>query len=209
MPKISDERRAERRAAILAAARASFEINGLHAATMDDIIRRSGLSAGAVYSYFPTKDELIEAALASSMADLAQMLARIFDRAPPMTPAELIGRATAAIQEFSKQDGGDRTRIAMHGWSEALRNAKLRTTMAAIYRAFRESLLTVAQRWRVTGMIPLDAEPAEAASVLFSLILGFVAQEAILGDVDPERHWRGLAAIAGESQQARTAVSTN
>src|SRR5450432_2904863 len=41
MPKISNERRAERRATILAAARACFEMNGLHAATMDDIVRRS------------------------------------------------------------------------------------------------------------------------------------------------------------------------
>jgi AcrR family transcriptional regulator len=167
MPKISDERRAERRAAILAAARASFEINGLHAATMDDIIRRSGLSAGAVYSYFPSKDELIEAALASSMADLAEILAPIFAHAPPLPPAELIGQTTAAIQHFSRQDGGDRTRIAMHGWSEAVRNAKLRASMAAIYLAFRESLFSVAKRWRAAGMIPLESDPAETASIFF------------------------------------------
>src|SRR5450631_681566 len=174
-------------------------MNGLHAATMDDIVRRSGLSAGAVYSYFPTKDELIEAALASSMADLAEMLTPIFDGAPPMTPSELIGQATAAMQQFSHQDGGDRMRIAMHGWSEALRNEKLRMTIAAIYRGVRQSLIAVAQRWRAAGMIAVDPDPAEAASVLFSLILGFVAQSAILGDADPKRHERGLAAMTVES----------
>ena len=48
MPKISDERRAARRMQILEAAWTCFQRQGLHATTMDDIIRAAGLSAGAV-----------------------------------------------------------------------------------------------------------------------------------------------------------------
>ena len=46
MPKISDERRAARRKQILEAAWACFQKQGLHATTMDNIIRGAGLSAG-------------------------------------------------------------------------------------------------------------------------------------------------------------------
>ena len=70
MPKISDERRAARHAQILDAAWTCFQRQGLHATTMDDIIRASGLSAGAVYSYFPSKEELIFAAVTTSLAGL-------------------------------------------------------------------------------------------------------------------------------------------
>ena len=59
MPKISDERRAERRAQILDAARRCFHGQGLHATSMADIIKASGLSAGAVYGYFASKEDLV------------------------------------------------------------------------------------------------------------------------------------------------------
>lgn len=195
MPKISDERRAERRAAILDAARACFERDGLHATTMNDIIRRSGLSAGAVYGYFASKEELIHAALTTSMASLGATLAPILGRVPPLPPAEFIRELAGAIQRFARRDDIDLTRLAMHGWSEVQRDDALRATMQAIYAGLREQLAGVAEQWRTRGMIGADADPDEVASMLFSLVLGFVAQSAILGDADPDQHARGLAAI--------------
>lgn len=195
MPKISDERRAERRDAIIDAARACFERGGLHATTMNDIIRRSGLSAGAVYGYFASKEELIHAALTTSMASLGATLAPILVSKPPLPPAEFIRELTGAIQRFAKRDDIDVTRLAMHGWSEVQRDDALRATLQAIYGELRQQLAGVAERWRACGMISADADPDEVASLLFSLVLGFVAQSAILEDADPDRHARGLAAI--------------
>lgn len=48
----------ERRSEILAAAQRVFLERGLDAATMDEIARAAGLSKGALYLYFPSKDEL-------------------------------------------------------------------------------------------------------------------------------------------------------
>ncbi len=61
MPKISDERKLERSQQILDAARRCFIDKGFHRASMSDVIRESGLSAGAVYSYYSSKEELIAA----------------------------------------------------------------------------------------------------------------------------------------------------
>ena len=49
MPKVSQEHRDARRAQILRAAAACFERKGYQRTTMADIIRESGLSAGAIY----------------------------------------------------------------------------------------------------------------------------------------------------------------
>jgi AcrR family transcriptional regulator len=195
MPKISDERRAQRREVILAAARACFERNGLHATKMDDIIRRSGLSAGAVYSYFGTKDELVLAALTSSMAELGIAFAPLFDPAKTLPPLEFVTELTATLRRFTKKDGVDRTRIAMHGWSEQQRNEGIRATMQAIYHGLRGQIQGVAERWRASGIISADAVDGDVASLIFSLVLGFVAQTAILGEVDPARHARALAEL--------------
>ncbi len=61
MPKISDRQRESRRQQILEAALACFSANGFHQTGMADIVRQSGLSHGAVYLYFQSKDDLIEA----------------------------------------------------------------------------------------------------------------------------------------------------
>src|SRR5580698_7659121 len=61
MPKISDKQREGRRQQILEAALACFAEDGFHQTGMADIVKRSGLSHGAVYLYFQSKDDLIEA----------------------------------------------------------------------------------------------------------------------------------------------------
>ena len=66
VPKISEERKLERSLQILDAARRCFAEKGFHRASMADVIRESGLSAGAVYSYYSSKEELV-AAVAKSV----------------------------------------------------------------------------------------------------------------------------------------------
>src|ERR1700689_3646892 len=61
MPKISQTQRDSRRERVLEAALACFSENGFHQTGMADIVRRSGMSHGAVYVYFPSKEDIIEA----------------------------------------------------------------------------------------------------------------------------------------------------
>ena len=58
VPKISEERKAERREQILAAARSCFAENGYEGATVARLEEASGLSRGAIFNYFANKEEL-------------------------------------------------------------------------------------------------------------------------------------------------------
>jgi len=58
MPKVSVEHEQMRRQQILDAALACFSRRGYHATSMEDIVREAGLSVGAIYTYFPSKEEL-------------------------------------------------------------------------------------------------------------------------------------------------------
>ena len=58
MPKISDERRAERLEQILEGARRCFAENGYEGATVTKLEREIGLSRGAIFNYFPSKEDL-------------------------------------------------------------------------------------------------------------------------------------------------------
>ena len=58
MPKISDERRAERLEQILEGARRCFAENGYEGATVAKLEHTIGLSRGAIFNYYPSKEDL-------------------------------------------------------------------------------------------------------------------------------------------------------
>src|SRR3954451_13259143 len=61
VPRVSEEPLIARREQILAAARTCFLSQGLHNTSMQDLIQEAGLSVGAVYRYFKSKNEIINA----------------------------------------------------------------------------------------------------------------------------------------------------
>src|SRR4051794_36983611 len=80
MPKVSAAHEQAVRARIVDAALRVFAEKGYHAATMQDVVRRSGLSVGAIYTYFRSKDDLFLAGcdISSGVAlgELANRLVR-------------------------------------------------------------------------------------------------------------------------------------
>jgi AcrR family transcriptional regulator len=58
-----DERKAENRAKLLAAARKVFSEKGLGAATARDIIRETDLASGTFYNYFDDKEDALRAVM--------------------------------------------------------------------------------------------------------------------------------------------------
>jgi len=198
MPKISDERRNARRAQILEAAWTCFQKEGLHATTMEHIIRQSGLSAGAVYSYFKSKDELILAAVTTSLTQLRALLEPLMASDP--LPDQLVRQIVAAVGTFAARDTYDLRRIALLGWSEAQRNERLRAIMREFYLAFRKQIEAAAIRWKKAGVLKSAAAPDQVAKALLSLILGFVVQSAIVGDVDADDIAGGLRQLAASAR---------
>lgn len=59
MPKVSAAHEQEVRDRIVRAAISVFGERGFHRATMQDIVRASGLSVGAIYTYFRSKSDLV------------------------------------------------------------------------------------------------------------------------------------------------------
>ena len=58
MPKITEEKRNARREQILAGARRCFAEHGYEGATVAKLEREIGLSRGAIFNYFPSKEDL-------------------------------------------------------------------------------------------------------------------------------------------------------
>lgn len=195
MPKISDAHREMRRAQILDAAWRCFYREGVQATTMEQIIKEADMSASAMYRYFGGKDDIIFSAISSSLTAVGKLLTPIVAR--DLAPAALVERVTGDIEAFSQRENYNLAAIAMHGWSEAQRDEKVRELIRGFYLGFREQLVARVTRWQAAGDIAPNADVVEVAKALQSIILGYVVQMSIMRDVDPAGHARGLAALLG------------
>lgn len=70
----ADDRRAERRAAILAAALQEFSARGFAAARLDDVAERAGIAKGTIYLYFQDKETLFQELIRSEMSPVVGTL---------------------------------------------------------------------------------------------------------------------------------------
>ena len=60
MPKVVPEYKEEAKSKIVEAARIVFAKKGYHDATMDDVAKEVGVSKGALYSYFKSKEDILK-----------------------------------------------------------------------------------------------------------------------------------------------------
>jgi AcrR family transcriptional regulator len=201
MPRITDERRAARREQVLEAARACLQEHGLEAVSMEMIIARSGLSTGAVYSYFKGKDDIISAVVSDGTAAMGRQLAPILKNPDPPPLPEFTEQLLRTIADFGqdKHDGIDRLLVALHGWSHSQSDPGLQATTRAAYRTQRELLAGTVRRWQAAGTLDPGADPDGIAQLLQSIILGFAAQRALAGDAGVQAHASALQALTPRS----------
>lgn len=188
-----------RREQIIRAALRAFAREGFHATSMADVIRESGMSAGAVYRYFPSKNDLV-LACASTVFDPARGALRAAIAAPgePVSPTRALEMMlTAALDRATNNDDGiDLSRVGVTAWAEALRDDQLLLLVRGMYGTLRGDLATVLERWRDAGHLPPDADIEAAAQALFGAVPGFLLQRLLMGDVEVGRYVAGLELLA-------------
>ena len=176
MPKVSAAHLAGRRRQILAAAMECFSRQGFHRATMQDIIRESGLSAGAIYRYFTSKDEIIEAITADRHEREMAVITgarRAGDGAPAL---RRIARAFFATLAAPAERRSRRVGIQM--WAEALRDPRMQRAVRRGIDRPRATLAALVRDARARGEVPDYLDPDIAARIMIALFQGFILQQA-------------------------------
>ncbi|WP_167473384.1 TetR/AcrR family transcriptional regulator [Nocardia arthritidis] len=193
MPRVSEEHLERRRQQILDAAQLCFTRKGFHETSMQDVFAESGLSAGAVYRYFKSKNELIAAIAAATADEVRDRLDTAINADPLPTPDELVRTMTEMIIENSGPSG--RIRLAPQAWALALVQPEANAFVGAAMTAIRGHWELYAERMRDQGWIAPDADTAAIAVTAVGMFPGFMLQHLILGDVDPDTIARGLRAL--------------
>lgn len=179
MPKVSQQYRDARREQILGAARRCFVRDGFHETSMQDLFAEVGLSSGAVYRYFASKEDMVLAIALENMNDVVTMIHAFAtgDRQGG------IGGALADALDVvcAKHAENDLGAMAVQVWSEALRNPDLARRFEAQLAPMRMDLAGLVRAYQADGQLPAEASADALATTFMSVIPGFILQLAMFG----------------------------
>jgi AcrR family transcriptional regulator len=205
MPRVSEQYRATRRAEIVAAAARLFSANGFHATSMADIISEAGLSAGAVYIYFRSKEDLIAAVAETALSAADEAFATLLADGAAPSPEHALTTMIHVITRRIAEDPGtgvDISRIGLQVWAEALRSPQLADRTDEVYQRLRGHFAEVARRWQAAGKLPAGAVPDEVGAAMLGLVQGFVLQRLLIRGTDPGTYLAGVRALLVSSVPA-------
>lgn len=176
MPRISPQREREVQERIVRAAMVVFAERGFNQATMQDIVRESGLSVGAIYTHFTSKSELIlascDAATAQEIGELRQRLAEATDY------RERIAVAVGFFLDRVAGPGHVRApaSLLLQAWASAGANAAIRELLVARRREIVFAWATILQEGMVRGELPVWLEVGDIAHGIAGLLDGIILQ---------------------------------
>ncbi|MGI9186573.1 MAG: TetR/AcrR family transcriptional regulator, partial [Gaiellales bacterium] len=156
---------ADRRAAILAAARSIFARSGFHGASTSRIARAAGCSEPLVYKLFPTKQALFAAVIEDSAMLLRERLGVCFSTA---TPADRYGAVLDSLAEDPVVAEGFRLRaLAIALVDEPEIAAAVEASMATAHAATTASI----GESQASGSVRPDVAAADVAWLMMGLAL--------------------------------------
>ena len=189
MPRLTARTRDARRQQILGAARRCFTRNGFQATSMQDIFAESGLSAGAVYSHFTGKDEIITAIAEDVIDKITSAVGAALPGGDPPALDEALDGFFATLQQL------DIAPIAVIVWAEAIRDPALSRRLSGLYRGLADHFTELVRIGQARGTIDPGAPAEHTAVVLTALGPAFLHQLAFGPGVDAAAFTQGLRAL--------------
>ena len=197
MPRVSAQHEQAVRDRIVRAAIEVFARHGFHRATMQDIVRQSGLSVGAIYTYFKSKSEII---LAGCDLITDQELGELRERLASVTDyRERIATALGFFfDQFEEQRAGRGTSVLMTlAWAEVDTDPAIREMVRRRRRDVVGPTALLLQEGVVRGELPswldVDSVAHAIAALLDGLTIEAIEEGPAYRREDAER--RALAMI--------------
>lgn len=149
-----------RRQQILDAAAECFRKSGFHGASMSEIAKSFGMSAGHIYNYFESKEAIIEAMVKRDLDQALERIAKIHGEKDILKA--MLGTVDEGVQRRI-----DRSELDTEILAEAARNPKVAATVQGTDTVIREKVTQL-----IKGIQPLkNSTPCELNLAAKSTIL--------------------------------------
>ena len=192
MPKVTEDQWKAQEQRYLDAARRCVSRIGVAPASMEDIRSEAGVSAGAMYRYFPSKDALIHAAIETSLIEVAGLIGQVGEREDIAGPNAYLLAMLQTFRQFRHHtEGVDLFRLAVQGWAHAQTQPKTKAMVVSAFGLQRAAFAEAVSRW--TGRKDASA----TAIAIGGAVIGYIVQSAFTdGDIDPKQYCRGVGSLS-------------
>ena len=189
-PKVSEEHMEERRQQILDAAVRSFSRGGLHQTTIEDIRLEAELSRGAVYHYFKTKEDIIDA-IRERSAGQAESIYRGSSDGDDGA-ANLMSLVDATLSVMTSPESVEANRLALFLWAESLVNQRIMDGQLPSFKPYLEQLARSFAEAQDEGRADPQVDSQAIARVIAGTMLGLQIQLTWEPDMDMDAAGRAL-----------------
>ena len=173
MPRLKPATHTARREHILDSAELCFARSGFHRTTMHDICKEAGISAGALYVYFSSKEELIAGISERDRNTLRAQISAL-NSAP-----DLLEALNRIGEHYCIEEPRRKNILCIEIGAESTRNS----TVGDIYQTFDRDMIDafeqVLTQARDEGKISPDLAPRTAAEILALLGDGLFWRRAV------------------------------
>jgi AcrR family transcriptional regulator len=172
---MAQQRGEDTRSRILQAALDSFAGQGYDATGVAEICQRAGVSKGAFYHHFASKQALFVALLDQWLAALDGQMSgsRTVATNAPLSLQALVGLLQQALR-----DASGRLPMFLEFWRQAVRDEAIWQATMAPFASYRGLLAGIVRQGIAEGSLrPCD--PDDAARALVSMAVGMVLQSAL------------------------------
>jgi AcrR family transcriptional regulator len=174
------QRSEETRTHIMEAALRRFANHGYNAASVDEICAEAGVSKGAFYHHFASKQAIFLALLERWLQSVDATLATAHQ---PSVPATLLNMADMLPNIFAVADG--RLPMFLEFWLQASRNEKVWAATVAPYQRYQQYFAEMVRQGIAEGSFRADIEVEATAQAIVALAVGLVL-EGLLASQDTD-----------------------
>ena len=196
MARTQQERKAETRSRLLAAAADLFADQGIDAVSVDAVAEAAGRTSGAVYAHFGSKQGLLLALLDSWKDSVLTVL--LADVAASDSPAGQLAAVWSNVSDTSDPDTARWPLLELELWLRAARDAEV----ADVLRVRNAEALRYSARQLEGWTTAVGAEPTAPPGQLAVLVKSLLTGLALLKRLDPamvpdDLALRGIGALVG------------
>jgi AcrR family transcriptional regulator len=192
MPKVGKEHKQSRKRQILQAAAECFSDQGFHQTSMRDICKQAKLSAGAVYNYFDSKDDIIETMAEVSRNSIKDLFQDIKETDTRNRAIEKIFQKVVDITVYQKNN--NQLNMNIHFWSEALRSEKIKTILRESSRNMTSEILG-RLKTNCTKGNHSKLSDEKVVDLILMAYQSLVLQLALMGDVNEKEYFEPLLTL--------------
>ncbi|ABS56084.1 transcriptional regulator, TetR family [Methanoregula boonei 6A8] len=198
MPRVVPEYKEDAKRRIIAAAIDVIAQRGCEGMTVDDVAKKIGVTKGAVYWYFPSKEELMTAVLDSLQAEIRQVTYESFYN----RPAEDL--LMQIFDRFAVVDPKKRV-VFFDMLTLANRNSQVRHAIREYYDGLVATFESAVTREKKKKFIQTQADPHHLALMLAALYSGLQNYDMLMMHQDELRElWREGVRILLKSSYSGT-----